>query len=73
VPSLSVVDVRILKAGWDQDPYVDDGQGGHKLLLTGTPILFVPGNAGSYSPQGPFPMRVNSRPKPDKCRYDGDM
>jgi glycosylphosphatidylinositol deacylase len=36
------------EAGWDQDPYVDDGQGGHKLLLTGTPILFVPGNAGSF-------------------------
>ncbi|GAA5986663.1 hypothetical protein JCM10908_003849 [Rhodotorula pacifica] len=36
------------EAGWDEDPYVDDGQGGHKLQLTGTPVLFVPGNAGSF-------------------------
>lgn len=36
------------EAGWDEDPYVDDGHGGRKLHLTGTPVLFVPGNAGSF-------------------------
>ncbi|GAA5865488.1 hypothetical protein JCM3774_005656 [Rhodotorula dairenensis] len=36
------------EAGWDEDPYIDDGRGGHKLHLSGIPVLFVPGNAGSF-------------------------
>lgn len=36
------------EAGWDDDPFVDDGKGGHSLRLSGTPVLFVPGNAGSF-------------------------
>lgn len=37
------------EAGWDEDPFVDDGSGGEpKLQLSGTPVLFVPGNAGSF-------------------------
>ncbi|GAA5958201.1 hypothetical protein JCM10213_001613, partial [Rhodosporidiobolus nylandii] len=35
------------EAGWDADPVLDDG-GGEKLSLQGTPVLFVPGNAGSF-------------------------
>ncbi|KPV77424.1 uncharacterized protein RHOBADRAFT_51279 [Rhodotorula graminis WP1] len=36
------------EAGWDDDPFVDDGRGGDRLRLSGTPVLFVPGNAGSF-------------------------
>ncbi|BGP23811.1 GPI inositol deacylase [Rhodotorula toruloides] len=36
------------EAGWDDNPYMDDGRGGQKLQLAGTPVLFVPGNAGSF-------------------------
>ncbi|BGP39096.1 GPI inositol deacylase [Rhodotorula kratochvilovae] len=36
------------EAGWDDDPFLDDGRGGQKLHLSGTPVLFVPGNAGSF-------------------------
>lgn len=36
------------EAGWDDNPFIDDGRGGQKLQLSGTPVLFVPGNAGSF-------------------------
>ncbi|BGP07129.1 GPI inositol deacylase [Rhodotorula toruloides] len=36
------------EAGWDDNPFVEDGRGGQKLQLSGTPVLFVPGNAGSF-------------------------
>jgi len=36
------------EAGWDDDPFVDGGRGGDRLRLSGTPVLFVPGNAGSF-------------------------
>jgi len=37
------------EAGWDADPVQSKGEGGgEKLELTGTPVLFVPGNAGSF-------------------------
>ncbi|KAM0751220.1 PGAP1-domain-containing protein [Meredithblackwellia eburnea MCA 4105] len=32
------------EAGWDDEPYSPDG----RLALTGTPVVFVPGNAGSF-------------------------
>lgn len=32
------------EGGWDTDPFGPDG----KLALTGTPVVFVPGNAGSF-------------------------
>ncbi|GAA6041869.1 hypothetical protein JCM8097_004517 [Rhodosporidiobolus ruineniae] len=35
------------EAGWDEDPLPDDGKH-DKLVLHGTPVLFVPGNAGSF-------------------------
>lgn len=38
------------EAGWDQDPTPHPSEGGKadKLHLTGVPVLFVPGNAGSF-------------------------
>ncbi|GAA5955116.1 hypothetical protein JCM3765_003199 [Sporobolomyces pararoseus] len=37
------------EAGWDDDPVQLEGNGGReKLVLSGTPVLFVPGNAGSF-------------------------
>lgn len=33
------------EAGWDEDPFSVDGS---KLALRGTPVVFVPGNAGSF-------------------------
>ncbi|GAA5841295.1 hypothetical protein JCM9279_000607 [Rhodotorula babjevae] len=38
------------EAGWDDDPFAnDDGRGTiDRLRLSGTPVLFVPGNAGSF-------------------------
>jgi len=36
------------EAGWDEDPIQEDGKGGERMLLKGTPVLFVPGNAGSF-------------------------
>ncbi|KAL8277966.1 hypothetical protein RQP46_009598 [Phenoliferia psychrophenolica] len=33
------------EAGWDDEPLSPDGS---KLALTGTPVVFVPGNAGSF-------------------------
>ncbi|GAA6061257.1 hypothetical protein JCM10212_000698 [Sporobolomyces blumeae] len=36
------------EAGWDQDPGRTDDQGNESLELTGTPVVFVPGNAGSF-------------------------
>jgi glycosylphosphatidylinositol deacylase len=32
------------EAGWDEEPFLDDGT----LALTGSPVFFVPGNAGSF-------------------------
>ncbi|GAA5994113.1 Bst1p [Rhodotorula paludigena] len=37
------------EAGWDDDPVIDpDSPRNDRLRLTGTPVLFVPGNAGSF-------------------------
>ncbi|GAA5938622.1 hypothetical protein JCM1841_004366, partial [Sporobolomyces salmonicolor] len=36
------------EAGWDDEPMVPDGRGGETMELTGVPVLFVPGNAGSF-------------------------
>ncbi|GAA5974580.1 hypothetical protein JCM5350_001203 [Sporobolomyces pararoseus] len=37
------------EAGWDDDPVESEGEGGaQNLVLSGTPVLFVPGNAGSF-------------------------
>lgn len=33
------------EAGWDEEPFLEDGT---TLALTGTPVVFVPGNAGSF-------------------------
>ncbi|GAA6008956.1 hypothetical protein JCM11491_003846 [Sporobolomyces phaffii] len=36
------------EAGWDDDPVHVDDDGSENLILSGTPVLFVPGNAGSF-------------------------
>lgn len=36
------------EAGWDDDPIQVDAEGREKIVLGGTPALFVPGNAGSF-------------------------
>lgn len=36
------------EAGWDEDPVRRDDSGQEKIALGGTPVLFVPGNAGSF-------------------------
>ncbi|GAA5975209.1 hypothetical protein JCM11641_004394 [Rhodosporidiobolus odoratus] len=35
------------EAGWDTDPFLDEGKT-DRLALAGVPVLFIPGNAGSF-------------------------